>query len=141
MRITFKTPVVVYDGFTDQDDLKKLPAGRVRRLDGRRYQDTDSMADYFDDGLRELGIRQVGASIVLNYDPRKNILIATSVFHSPRELTDAELALLQEEYDGQMSDGTGEGFLQALAEEIDAEIDVLSLYDEDATSTVEVTEG
>jgi hypothetical protein len=109
MRIDFSAPVDV----TDEDDDVVTDPSVLSRLDGVTFPDI-LFTDYFGGSPEETAVAVLldrGGTITIVADGAAPPLHAITSYRAARELSDDELAVLENYTAGQWSDGAGEGLI------------------------------
>jgi hypothetical protein len=120
--MAFVVTITGVAGVTDDATGKPLAdPKRVAKLARLRHTE-DTIAEYFDPDLEDLGI--TGGDVRLALDPSGKKFLVVSTFKAPRRLTKPEVARLVEETTGQWSDGIGEGCFDDAARKYQVTIDL-----------------
>jgi len=123
------TPLVAFDGFTNDGDFKLVESGQLKMLDGLEYNDED-FVEHMDQPIASLVQHSTGIRLHLNESDGQ--ISAVTHFETARELDEQQIAHLKKDYDGQMSDGIGENLLSELKSRADVKfrLEIFWLYDE-----------
>src|SRR5262245_33367610 len=123
------TPLVAFDGFTDDGDFKFVKSEQLKMLDGLEYND-EHFVEHMDQPIASLVQHSTGITLHLNESDGQ--ISAVTHFETARELDEQQIAQLKKDYDGQMSDGIGENLLSELKTRADVKfrLEVYWLYDE-----------